>query len=47
MGVDVEGERNRRVAEALADDLRVDAGRQRERGVGMPEVVIVPMSAQT
>jgi hypothetical protein len=35
----VEGDRDRRVAEAFTDNLRVDAGLQGVRGMRMPQVV--------
>lgn len=39
MGVDVEGNRRGRVAQALTDDLDRDAGLQELAGVGVPKIM--------
>ena len=39
MGVDLAGDVRTAVVEALADDLDVDAGAQRERGPGVAQTV--------
>jgi len=46
MRVDVERKRNRGVAEPLAHHLGMNAGSEDKGGVGVPQIVLVPMSAQ-
>jgi hypothetical protein len=46
VGVGVEGDGDAGVTEAFLDDLGVDAGGERQGGGRVPEVVVVPTSAQ-
>ena len=45
MRVEIERDPDRRVPETLRDDLRMDAGLQRQSRVRMTKVVVMPTSA--